>query len=145
MASAEDMGTEAAEEEEESFTNGRLYIFSRYYERLNKVGHDDMGVMEPDGNYLAHAHNIYLQVAYDHGIPVGCVFLLLGVGTMVQAVIYYRRHRQDRECALFPLALLLLFAVAGLTEWIFHPCCPIAHCLLLTIGPLLVDIRKDEA
>ncbi|MDE7428571.1 MAG: hypothetical protein K2N00_04755, partial [Lachnospiraceae bacterium] len=144
LASAEDMGTEAAEEEE-SFTNGRLYIFSRYYERLNKVGHDDMGVMEPDGNYLAHAHNIYLQVAYDHGIPVGCVFLLLGVGTMVQAVIYYRRHRQDRECALFPLALLLLFAVAGLTEWIFHPCCPIAHCLLLTIGPLLVDIRKDEA
>ncbi|MCI9066165.1 MAG: hypothetical protein HFI53_09865, partial [Lachnospiraceae bacterium] len=51
----------------------------------------------------------------------------------------------DRACALFPLALLLLFAVAGLTEWIFHPCCPIAYCLLLTMGPLLVDIRKDEA
>lgn len=146
LASAEDMGTEASEEEEEeSFTNGRLYIFSRYYERLNNVGHDDMGVMEPDGNFLVHAHNIYLQVAYDHGIPVGCVFVLLGVGTMVQAIFYYRRHRQDRECALFPLALLLLFAVAGLTEWIFHPCCPIAHCLLLAMGPLLVDIRKDEA
>ena len=145
LASAEDMGTEALEEEEESYTNGRIYIFSRYYERLNRMGHDDMGVMEPDGNYLAHAHNIYLQVAYDHGIPVGCVFLLLIAGTMVQAVLYYRRHRQDRECALFPLAILLLFIVAGLTEWIFHPCCPIAHCLLLTIGPLLVDIRKDEA
>lgn len=144
LASAEDMAA-AAEEKEESYTNGRLYIFSRYYERLNKVGHDDMGVMEPDGNYLAHAHNIYLQVAYDHGIPVGFVFLLLGAGTMVQAVVYYRRHRHDRECALFPLALLLLFAVAGLTEWIFHPCCPIAHCLLLAMGPLLVDIRKDEA
>ena len=145
LASTEDMGTDTPEEEEESYTNGRLYIFGRYYERLNRVGHDDMGVMEPDGNYLAHAHNIYLQVAYDHGIPVGGVFLLLGVGTMIQAIFYYRQHRQDRECALFPLALLLLFAVAGLTEWIFHPCCPIAHCLLLTIGPLLVDIRKDEA
>ena len=85
-----------------------------------------------------------MQVAYDHGIFVGCVFLLLGIGTFAQAVLYYKRHRQDRECALFPLALLILFAVAGVSEWIFHPCCPIAHCLLLTIAPLLVDVRKDE-
>lgn len=144
LASAEDMAA-AEQAEEESYTNGRLYIFKQYYERLNRNGHDDMGVMEPDGNYLAHAHNIYLQVAYDHGIFVGGVFLLLGIGTLVQAWIYFRRHREDRECALFPLALLILFAVAGLTEWIFHPCCPIACCLLLTMGPLLVDIRKDEA
>lgn len=144
LASAEDMAASAEEEEEESYTNGRLYIFERYYERLNKTGHDDMGVMEPDGNYLAHAHNIYLQVAYDHGIFVGGVFLLLGIGTLVQAAFYYRRHREDRECALFPLALLVLFAVAGLTEWIFHPCCPIAYCLLLVMGPLLTDIRVDE-
>lgn len=139
LASAEDVA--AMEQEEESYTNGRIYIFKQYIDRLDKLGHDDMGVMEPDGNYLAHAHNIYLQVAYDHGIPVGAVFLLLGVGTLIQAVIYYRRHRLDRECALFPVALLVLFAVAGLTEWIFHPCCPIAFCLLLTMGPLLVDSR----
>lgn len=143
LVSAEDMAAAEAAEEE-SFTNGRLYIFEQYYRRLNRNGHDDMGVMEPDGNYLAHAHNIYLQVAYDHGIFVGGVFLLLGMGTFVQAFLYYRRHREDRECALFPLALLVLFAVAGLTEWIFHPCCPIACCLLLTMGPLLVDIRKEE-
>lgn len=142
LASAEDMAAAADHEEEESYTNGRLYIFGRYYERLNRTGHDDMGVMEPNGNYLAHAHNIYLQVAYDHGIFVGGVFLLLGIGTLAQAVLYYRRHREDRECALFPLALLLLFAVAGLTEWIFHPCCPIAYCLLLVMAPLLTDIEK---
>lgn len=140
LASTEDMA--AREKEEESFTNGRLYIFKQYYDRLDKHGHDDMGVMEPDGNYLAHAHNIYLQVAYDHGIPVGAAFLLLGIGTFLQAVLYYRRHREDRECALFPLAILVLFAVAGLSEWIFHPCCPIAFSLLLTIGPLLTDSRS---
>lgn len=140
LASVEDMA--AAEKEEESYTNGRMYIFKQYCDRLDRRGHDDMGIMEPDGNYLAHAHNIYLQVAYDHGIPVGAVFLLLGIGTLIQAAFYYRRHREDRECALFPLALLILFAVAGLTEWIFHPCCPIAFCLLLTMGPLLADGRS---
>lgn len=141
LASAEDMA--ASEKEEDSFTNGRMYIFKQYFDRLDRRGHDDMGIMELNGNYLAHAHNIYLQVAYDHGIPVGAVFLLLGVGTLFQAVVYYRRHREDRECALFPLALLILFAVAGLSEWIFHPCCPIAFCLLLTMGPLLCDLGKN--
>ncbi len=101
-----------------------------------------MGIMEPDGNYIVHAHNIYLQAAYDHGIYVGVVFILLGVGTLIQAAFYLHRHREDRVCAALPMALLILFAVAGLTEWIFHPCCPVACCLLLVLSPLLVDGRR---
>ncbi len=134
---------DAAEEgEEDSYTNGRLEIFRAYYDRLNGFGHEDMGIMEPDGNYLVHAHNIYLQVAYDHGVYVGAVFILLGVGTLIQAAVYLHRHKEDRACAALPLAILILFAVAGLTEWIFHPCCPIACCLLLALSPLLSDSRK---
>lgn len=105
------------------------------------MGHDDMGIMEPNGHYNVHAHNIYLQVAFDHGIYVGIVFILLGAGTLVQAAVYYHKRKEDRECAALPLAVLILFAVAGLTEWIFHPCSPIAYCLLLTLTPLLVDKR----
>lgn len=128
--------------EEESYTNGRLEIFKLYYENLNKVGHEDMGIMEPNGNYNVHAHNIYLQVAYDHGIYVGAVFILLGAGTLIQAAVYFHRRKKDRDCAALPLALLILFAVAGLTEWIFHPCSSIAYCLLLTMAPLLIDSHK---
>ena len=128
--------------EEDSYTNGRLKIFRVYYDNLNKIGHDDMGLMEPDGHYNVHAHNIYLQVAYDHGIYVGIVFILLGVGTLVQAAVYFHKRREDRDCAALPFALLILFAVAGLTEWIFHPCSSIAYCLLLTMAPLLVDKEK---
>lgn len=131
-------------EEEDSYTNGRLKIFRLYYNNLNKIGHDDMGIMEPNGHYNVHAHNIYLQVAYDHGIYVGVIFILLGAGTLVQAAVYYHRRKEDRVCAALPLALLILFAVAGLTEWIFHPCSSIAFCLLLTMAPLLID-RKEAA
>lgn len=131
-------------EEEDSYTNGRLEIFRLYYNNLNKIGHDDMGIMEPNGHYNVHAHNIYLQVAYDHGIYVGVIFILLGAGTLVQAAVYYHRRKEDRVCAALPLALLILFAVAGLTEWIFHPCSSIAFCLLLTMAPLLID-RKEAA
>ncbi len=143
VASAADTAVTDGQEEDsaESYTNGRMEIFRLYYTNLNKVGHEDMGIMEPNGHYNVHAHNIYLQVAYDHGIYVGAVFILLGIGTLIQAAVYFHRHKEDRVCAL-PLALLVLFAVAGLTEWIFHPCCPIACCLMLLLSPLLVDNRK---
>lgn len=152
LASTEDMAVDAeaegdnsgsgTEEEEYSYTNGRMEIFRLYYNNLNKTGHDDMGIMEPNGHYNVHAHNIYLQVAYDHGIYVGIAFILLGAGTFVQAAAYYHKRKKDRVCAALPLAILILFAVAGLTEWIFHPCSPIAYCLLLTLAPLLVDRQR---
>lgn len=153
LASAEDMAAESVPEEAEdmpeegdseddSYTNGRLEIFKVYYENLNKVGHDDMGLMEPNGHYNVHAHNIYLQVAYDHGIYVGIAFIVFGAGTLVQAALYYRKHKDDRTCAALPFALLVLFAVAGLTEWIFHPCSSIAYCLLLALTPLLTDRQR---
>lgn len=146
LVSTEDMAAAAAQEaeEEDSYTNGRLYIFKQYYNNLNAFGHEEMGITEADGNFLVHAHNIYLQVAYDHGIYVGIVFILLGAGTLVQSFLYYRKRKDDTVCAALPLAILILFAVAGLAEWIFHPCCPIAYCLLLTLAPLLFDIRREE-
>lgn len=150
LVSTEDVAVDAgmadttpeSEPEEYSYTNGRLEIFRLYYNNLNKIGHDDMGIMEPNGHYNVHAHNIYLQVAYDHGIYVGIVFILLGAGTLIQAAVYFHKRREDRACAALPLAVLILFAVAGLTEWIFHPCSPIAYCLLLTLAPLLVDRQR---
>ena len=147
LASAADTAVSITAEEpeesvEDSYANGRLEIFRLYYSNLNKVGHDDMGIMEPNGRYNVHAHNIYLQVAYDHGIYVGIVFILLGAGTLVQAAIYYHKRKEDRDCAALPLAILIVFAVAGLTEWIFHPCSPMAFGLLSAMAPLLFDRQK---
>ncbi|MCM1237481.1 MAG: O-antigen ligase family protein [Ruminococcus flavefaciens] len=141
-AQTEDGTPEGEEQEDDSYTNGRLEIFKLYYNNLNKTGHDDMGIMEVNGHYNVHAHNIYLQVAYDHGIYVGIVFILLGAGTLVQAAVYFHKRKEDRACAALPLAILILFAIAGLTEWIFHPCSPIAYCLLLTLAPLLADRQR---
>lgn len=149
LASAEDVTVDVSvdenleySEEEDSYANGRMEIFRLYYNNLNKVGHDDMGIMEPNGNYNVHAHNIYLQVAYDHGIYVGIVFILLGIGTLVQSAVYYHKRKVDRVCAALPLAILVMFAVAGLTEWIFHPCNPTTFCLLTAMAPLLFDRHR---
>ena len=144
LSGGEISAEEAKEQEEsdaEAYTNGRLDIFALYWENRNMTGHDEMGITLPDGTVInGHAHNIYLQTIHDFGIPVGIVFILFGFCTLVQAAVYQKRRKEDRACSTLPLALLLLFGVAGLTEWIFHPCHPVVFSLLASLSPLLSDM-----
>lgn len=135
---------EMQESDAEAYANGRFDIFKLYAANMNMQGHDKMEIILPNGVMIAHAHNVYLQVAYDHGIPIGIVFIIFGFCTFIQSLIYDTKRKDDRRCSIFPLAILIAFAVAGLTEWIFHPCNPITFCLLLALAPLLVDVKKGR-
>ena len=128
-----------------SFSNGRLDIFRRYIREWNLTGHDGMGVTLADGSVSVHAHNIYLQVIHDHGLPVGCVFLLLGaVSAGLMASYALHGCRRDPYAAL-PLAVLIGFAVAGLVEWLFHPCNPMGFSVMVVLAPLLyTGSRKKQ-
>ena len=129
-------------EKTEEYANGRMDIFRAYLKELNLAGHDDMGAILPDGSLAVHAHNIYLQVAYDHGLAVGAVFVLVGAVTFVQGCLYYRKKRQV-SCAALPVAVLTAFAMAGLVEWIFHLCHPAGFVLMLTLAPLLFGMGEE--
>ncbi|MEI3211886.1 MAG: hypothetical protein V8S42_05915 [Lachnospiraceae bacterium] len=65
-----------------------------------------------------HAHDIYLQVAYDHGIPVGVVFVLVGAATLVVSLIYYGKQKKTITYAALPAVITVAVAVAGIVEWI---------------------------
>ena len=127
-------------EDGNDYTNGRTTIFRSYLEQLNATGHDTMGATLPDGEIAAHAHNIYLQVAYDHGIGAGMLFVLFGIVSLIMSAVYYKRHSQIAYAA-FPLFVILSFGIAGMVEWIFHLSSPCTIVLLMTIAPLLY---KDE-
>ncbi|NLL78187.1 MAG: hypothetical protein GX235_13270 [Clostridiales bacterium] len=134
-------------EKTEEYANGRVDIFRAYLDQLNLKGHDEMGALLPDGTLAVHAHNIYLQVAYDHGIFVGIVFIVLGAATFVQGCIFFVRRKNSVACAAMPVAIVVAFAMAGLVEWIFHLCHPAGFTLLVVLAPLLFDMgkKKDEA
>lgn len=74
-------------------------IFRAYIGEMNLTGHDEMGAMLPNGELAVHAHNIYLQVAYDHGLVVGVVFLLVGAASFVQGCIFYKKRKGNIPCA----------------------------------------------
>lgn len=148
-----DSGTQSGPSDEEEggdISNGRMALFRRYIAQWNLTGHELMGVPLEDGTLSVHAHNTYLQVIHDHGLITGAVYVLLGVVTLVQMLRYaycnlYRKRRRGEErdeYAALPLAVFIAFAVAGLVEWLFHPCNPMGFATMAVLAPLLTFQEK---
>ncbi len=137
VASADYVPGMEEEEPEADYTNGRLDIFRSYIEQLNMTGHEEMGAVLQNGEIATHAHNIYLQVAFDHGIFVGILFVFVGLFTFICAGIYYSRKKDIITYAALPLVVTAAFAVAGMVEWIFHLSHPCTVVLLMAVTPLL--------
>ncbi|MBD5456680.1 MAG: hypothetical protein HDR23_09510 [Lachnospiraceae bacterium] len=128
--------------QKEDMSNGRFDIFRSYIEQLNMTGHEEMGAILKDGEIATHAHNIYLQVAYDHGIFVGIVFVLVGIATLVSACLYYHRKKETITYALLPVVITVAVAAAGMVEWIYHLSHPCGLLLMLVITPLIFKEEK---
>ena len=123
-------------------SNGRMDIYRAYFEQLNMQGHEGMGALLNDGSEAAHAHDIYLQVAYDHGIIVGAIFLMWVIMTCIQALMVYLRRRSFDPAAGIGLAVSVTYAAAGVTEWISHPCNPVGFVMLLVVVALSLSGRE---
>ena len=138
---------EPSSEEEEAlndYSNGRMAIFRQYAKSLDMKGHDRMGVEMENGEVMVHAHNIYLQTAYDHGIPTGVLFVILLVCTAIRSLIYYNKNCKNAWLpACLPLAAAAGFAVTGLVEWVFHLCNPMSLLFLLCLTALF-EREQDE-
>ncbi len=125
-------------------SNGRITIFKSYINELNLFGHDEMGTMLPNGEIAVHAHNTYIQVAYDHGIVGGALFILMIASALVSSIIYFKNNRKKEMLTLITCGVILGFAVAGISEWVFHFCNPMTVALMLAIAPLTFKAQENE-
>lgn len=126
-------------------SNGRLDIWRLYYENLNLTGHDTMIVEDAAENMiLYHAHNSYMQVAYDHGILVGLLFVTVTASGAVAGVIYYKRNCRKVNFAIYPVIVVISFMIAGMTEWIFHPSIPLGFAFLIGLTPLVGGYTTEK-
>ncbi len=140
LASADEGDIEDIEEDEDrDESNGRMDIFRSYIEQSNLWGHDHMGAILADGEEASHAHNIYLQVIFDHGWIYGIFFALFMVFSWIYSIVILRRNDQTNVSdygILIPI-LLTGFMVAGLVEWIFHPCNPYGLTVCMAMAAMI--------
>lgn len=128
-----------------NISNGRIDIFKEYIANWNLAGHEDMSVIREDGTSIVHAHNVFLQVIHDHGLPTGILFLLFGLASFTIAMCRFIKENDIRY--VYILAVVLAFALSGLVEWNFHLCQPFGIALFMVLTPLLFknkDILQNE-
>lgn len=125
-------------------SNGRLDIWKMYVQNLNLTGHDTMIVEDaPEDMILYHAHNTFLQTAYDHGIFVGLLFAAVAAGGVIMSIVYYQKNCRKVDFAIYPMVVVISFIIAGMTEWIFHPSIPIGFAFFIGLTPLVAKEAQE--
>lgn len=87
----------------------RQMIYYYYVTHLNIMGHSKevagfYGLYASKGRYFDHAHNMFLQIAYDYGIIAGILFLIWNLWCLIRLLL--RKDMQGIICATFLVAIL---------------------------------------
>ena len=95
----------------------RKTIYAYYASHLNWTGHtsQESGFYMTEKHFYGHAHNMFLQFAYDYGILAGAVFLIWNVYCLLR--LLNRRDMTGLCCAVFLMAIFLF----GFTEMTVVP------------------------
>ncbi len=115
--------SEEMAESQSDVSNGRFEIFSDYIKNLKLGGHEKMA-LETEQYSHSHAHNSYIQVAYDFGFIAGVAFLVLCAVTLWKAIMFAYHYARNYSIYFVPFSLIIVFGFTSLTEWAFHPCIP---------------------
>lgn len=131
------------------YSNGRLDIFKNYVNNLNLEGHDAVGLTLPDGTTIMHAHNSFIQMAYDCGIITGLIFIGLYIYFGVRTIIFYYHTKKIDFISIMPMMIFATFGISSMVEYVFRPTIPLGFLFLLVIKPLTIklpmyDRKKSE-
>ena len=133
--------TSDSADNENDISNGRFDIFKDYIAEIEIGGHPKMSPVNSEGEEYAHAHNSYLQVAYNFGIIAGAIFLIICALALWSSIKLFYTKGDKYNSYLLPFSLIVAFGFISLTEWAFHPCIP-AGFSFLVVQVLLVRGNK---
>ncbi len=142
LVSTEEIAVETISDDSVTqYANGRIEIYQAYIEQLNINGHDTMAANDANGQPIMHAHNSYLQVAYDFGILVGILFLILCMVIFVAALKKVIQRKNEEKHSDLLLLLVVGFGVASVFEWAYHIANPLGFEFLLMFAPVIMRER----
>lgn len=126
------------------YSNGRLTIYKKYLKNLNMTGHKAIGLQEEDGTMIIHAHNSFIQMAYDCGILTGIIFLVLYVVLGIRSIWYYGMRKDTDQYSILPVIMFAAFGISSMVEYVFRPTIPLGFVFLLMIAPLIIRLDQRD-
>ena len=95
----------------------RIVIYSYYWNHLNLSGHigAGQGFYMNKWSYWGHAHNMFLQTAYDYGVPAGILFIIIWIYSLIRAL--RMRKPEGWTCVAYLLAIVCF----GMLEMVVTP------------------------
>ncbi|MBQ1251606.1 MAG: O-antigen ligase family protein [Firmicutes bacterium] len=127
------------------YSTGRISIWKAYLEELNWTGHPASIVVHIDllDRDIHTAHMVVLEYAYESGILAGIVYLIFNILSGI-AVLIYAWKKTDARYGLYPLMIVLVFAVHSVLS-----SCNISFWYLgtfyyyLVLFPVMVNAKRD--
>jgi hypothetical protein len=147
MTQEADSDNEAAEAFDilNAYSNGRVYIYQQYLAELNMTGHQEMSFEMANVSDPGHAHNTYIQFAYDRGLVAGALYIVVIGVAFVRGLIYFRRNSEgDFINAAFPVLIIVAVALLGLVELTFGFSNTPNFLLFLVMAPLLYFSMRNK-
>lgn len=95
----------------------RKIIYAYYWQHLNLQGHttSGQGFYTIFDRHYEHAHNLFLQMAYDYGIVTGILFIIIYLYSIIRALCM--NDQDGWLCAAFLIAIMCF----GLLEMVITP------------------------
>jgi hypothetical protein len=100
----------------------RREIYRLYWNGLNLHGHQlEDGYFQITSSFHAwHAQNLFLQMSFYYGIPVGVLCILLTLMLGIRAILCFLRDTKRPE-GILPIFLWIVFAGYGMLECVWYP------------------------
>ena len=82
-------------------------------------------------------------MAYDFGIGAGIYFLLFCVVFGIRSIYYYSRHKGEKA-GIVQVAVIGVFGICGLVEWVMLPYIPTGFALFFVLVLLMPKIKDTK-
>lgn len=100
--------------------NNRISIFKSYLGSINVRGHRKYS-KNVNGNYVANAHNSFIQMAYTYGIPSVIVYIILNLFVLVTSIKHYIKNIGRSKYAALPMLITIAFLITSMFEAMIVP------------------------
>ncbi len=100
----------------------RLAAAKMYLKDSTWLGHaqkDENYIWDTTGNRVWHSQNLWVQMTYTFGYPVGVITVVLTAMVLLKAYKAYKI--KEKPCQILPILICLLFFLYGTAEIVWNP------------------------